>query len=108
MPGALPGGLIWEYYTPVLTVAASPLLGPWLATDMFSQIVPNFKFTGGTSVITLDASIDGSTLDADLTTLYGALSTGTALPVASPYIRVRVVQTIADNTVTKIFVKARA
>jgi hypothetical protein len=108
MPSVLPGWLVWEYYTPVLTVANSPLLGPWLPTDQFSQIVPSFKFTGGTSVITLDASIDGSTLDTDLTTLYGTLTTGTAVPVVSPYFRVHVVQTVADNTVTKIFVKARA
>lgn len=103
-----PGYNLFEYNGPVLTVAASPLLGPWIDCQEFSQIVPAYKFTGGTSVITFDGSWDGATLDADLTSLYGTITSGTAVNVVSPWVRVHVVQSVADNTVTKIFLKARA
>ena len=99
---------LFEYNGPVLTVAASPLLGPWIDCEDFSAIVPAFKFTGGTSVITLDGSWDGINLDADMSTLSGPLASGTAVNVPAPWVRVRVVQTVADNTVTKIFLKARS
>ena len=109
MASVFAGQVIWEYNSsPVLTVAASPLLSPWFDTANYSQVLPLYKFTGGTSVITFDGSWDGINLDADLTTLYGTVTSGTALAVASPWFRVRVVQTIADNTVTKIYLKARA
>ena len=108
MTSVQPGYVIWEYNGPVLTVASSPLLSPWFETSEFTQILPFYKFTSGTSVITFDASWDGAALDADLTTLYGTITSGTAVAAASPWFRVRVVQTIADATVTKIFLKARA
>ena len=109
MTSVQPGYVIWEYNnSPVLTVAASPLLSPWLETSEFSQIVTGFKFTGGTSVITFDGSWDGINLDADLTGLYGTVTSGAAVNVISPWFRVRVVQTTADNTTTKIYLKARA
>jgi hypothetical protein len=103
-----PGYNLFEYNGPVLTVAASPLLGPWIDCQEFSTIVPLFKFTGGTSVLTLDGSWDGVNLDTDMSTLSGTLTSGTAVPVPAPWVRVKVVQTVADNTVTKIFLKARA
>jgi hypothetical protein len=111
MASVLPGQVIWEYNSnPVLTTAASPLLSPWFDTANFTLVLPVYKFTGGTTVVTADGSWDGITSDADLTTLYGAAlpASGTAFAVASPWLRIRVVQTIADNTVTKIFLKARA
>jgi hypothetical protein len=103
-----PGYHIWTYSTPVLTTAASPLLSPWFNTEGYSSILPIYKFTGGTTVITFDGSFDGSTVDNDLTGLYGTITSGTAVPTSSPWFRVRVVQTIADNTVTKIYLKSRA
>jgi hypothetical protein len=109
MASVLPGQVILEYNSsPVLTVAASPLLTAWFDTANYSQIIPAYKFTGGTSVITFDGSWDGINLDADLTSLYGTITSGTAVNVASPWFRVRVVQSVADNTVTKFFLKARA
>jgi hypothetical protein len=103
-----PGYHIWTYSTPVLTVAASPLLSPWFNTEGYTDVLPVYKFTGGTSVITFDGSFDGVNVDSDLTTAYGTITSGTSVPTMSPYFRVRVVQTIADNTVTKIFLKSRA
>jgi hypothetical protein len=103
-----PGYHIWTYSTPALTVAASPLLSPWFKTEGYTNILPVFKFVGGTTAISFDGSFDGSTLDADLTGLYGTVTTATSMPVASPWFRVRVAQTIADNTVTKIFLMSRA
>ena len=102
-----PGYHLWEYSTP-LTVAASPLLSPWIDATGFTQVVPGFKFTGGTSTATIEASLDGSTLDSDLTTLYSSPTSGTAFSVVSPYFRFKVVQTSSDATVTKILLQSRA
>jgi hypothetical protein len=107
MASVAAGQAIWEYNGPVLTVAASPLLSPWFDTSNFTNILPVYKFTSGTSVITFDGGWDGLAVDNDLTALYGTITSGTALSVLSPWFRVRVVQTIADNTVTKIYLKAR-
>lgn len=101
-----PGYRLWEYFTP-LTVAGSPLVSPWIDASGFSQVVPGFKFTGGTSTPSIEASIDGSTADADLTTLYSAPTSGTAFSVVSPWLRFKVVQTVADATVTKIVLTSR-
>jgi hypothetical protein len=98
---------LWEWLTP-LTQAASPLTSQWIDATAFSQVVPAFKFTTGTSTPSIEASMDGSTLDADMTTLYSAPTSGTAFNVLSPYFRFKVVQTAADATVTKIFLQARA
>ena len=102
-----PGFHLLEYSTP-LTVAASPLLSPWIDATGFTQVVPGFKFTGGTSTPTIEASLDGSTLDSDLTTLYSSPTSGTAFAVVSPYFRFKVVQTTSDATVTKIFLQSKA
>src|SRR5690242_6564326 len=102
-----PGYHLWEQWTP-LTQAASPLVSPWIDASGFSQVVPAWKFTGGTSTPSIEASLDGSTLDADLTTLYSAPTSGTAFNVVSPFFRFKVVQTVADATVTKIFLQSRA
>jgi len=102
-----PGYRLWEQFT-ALTVANSPLTSPWIDCSGFSKVVPGFKFTGGTSTASIEASVDGSTLDTDLTTLYSAPTSGTAFSVVSPYLRFKVVQTVADATVTKIVLTSRA
>jgi hypothetical protein len=53
-----PGYRLWEWFTP-LTQAASPLTSPWIDATGFSQVVPGFKFTTGTSTASIEASIDG-------------------------------------------------
>lgn len=103
----LPGYKIWEYFTP-LTVAASPLLSPWIETTGFTTVLPFWKFTGGTQVFSVDASVDGVNADTDLGSLYSAPVSGTAFSVASPFLRLHVVQSVADATVTKIFLQSRA
>ena len=102
-----PGYRLWESFT-ALTQAASPLVSPWIDATGFSQVVPGFKFTGGTSTASIEASIDGTTLDSDLTSLYSAPTSGTAFSVVSPFFRFKVVQTVADATVTKIVLTSRA
>ena len=102
-----PGYHLWEYSTP-LTVANSPLTSPWIDATGFSQVVPGFKFTGGTSTPTIEASLDGVNLDSDMTTLYSSPTSGTSFPVVSPWLRFKVVQTTADATVTKILLQSRA
>lgn len=101
-----PGYRLWESFT-ALTVAASPLTSPWIDCSGFSLVLPAFKFTGGTSTPSIEASIDGSTVDPDLTSLYSAPTSGTAFSVLSPYLRFKVVQTVADATVTKIVLTSR-
>ena len=102
-----PGYHLWEWST-ALTQAASPLVSPWIDATGFSQVVPGFKFTSGTSTPSIEASLDGTTLDADMTTLYSAPTSGTAFSVVSPFFRFKVVQTVADATVTKILLQSRA
>ncbi len=107
MPFTLPGNRIWEN-TALLTVAASPLVTAWFDTTGYTTVLPSYKFTAGTTVITAEGSFDGATLDSDLTTLYGAFpASGTSFAVLSPYFRVRIVQSVADATVTKVFLQAR-
>jgi hypothetical protein len=100
-----PGYTVWEYTAPALTQAASPLLGPWIDTAGFTQVVPFFIFAGGTSTPAIDGSFDGATADADFA--YAAPTSGTAFTVVSPYIRFKVTQTVADATKTKIHLKTR-
>lgn len=100
-----PGYTVWEWSAP-LTVAASPLVSPWIDTGGFTQVVPFFVFAGGTSTPAIQGSFDGSTADADFA--YAAPVSGTAFNVLSPYIRFQVTQTVADATKTKIYLKTRA
>ena len=100
------GYRLWEQFT-ALTVANSPLTSPWIDCSGFSQVVPGFKFTTGTSTPSIEASIDGSTVDSDMTSLYSAPTSGTAFSAVSPWIRFKVVQTVADATVTKIVLTSR-
>ncbi len=105
---ARPGERIWVQLAP-LTQAASPLVTAWFDTTGYTNVLPSYKFTTGTTVMTAEGSFDGSALDADLTALYGAFpASGTPFPVLSPFFRVRLVQTVADATVTKVFLQARA
>lgn len=102
-----PGQRIWEYSGPPITTALSPLLSPWFDTTGYTTVMPVFKFTSGTSVHSILASWDGISGDADLTALWATPSTGTALIVMSPFFRWQTVQTIADATVSKVFLAAR-
>lgn len=100
-----PGYRVWEYLTPV-TVAGSPVLSPWIDTTGFTTVFP-FVFTAaGTLTVTIEGSTDASTLDADFGSV--AVTSGTAVAVQSPFIRFRLVQSVADGTRTKIFMQARA
>lgn len=65
MPVALPGAKIWENTVP-LTTAASPLVSPWFETSGFTSVLLAWTFTTGTTVITMEGSFDGSTLDSSL------------------------------------------
>jgi len=104
-----PGYKIWQYFTPV-TVAASPLVGPWLDTTGYTQVFCWGAFAGGTSTVTVEGGFDGSTVDADA--VYAVTNTTFTTPAAfsviTPFIRVRLVQTVGDATKTKMFLQARA
>lgn len=105
----LPGYRVWENVVPVTTVA-SPVVTAWLDTTGYTQLVVSYLAAGGTTVATIEGSFDGSTQDTDLT--YAALTssptTAAVVAVLHPYIRFRIVQTVANATSTKVFVQARA
>lgn len=92
--------------TAALTVAASPLLSPWVqVSDDMSQVVPFFAFTGGTSVHSIEGSFDGVTLDSSIT--YTAPTTATGFAVQHPFIRWRTVQTVGTATVASVYLRAK-
>lgn len=107
-----PGYRVWEQVTPV-TVAASPLVTPWIDTTGFTTLLLSYLFTNstGTTALTIEGSFDGTTLDTDIT--YTApptqtvLTVGVSVVVATPYVRFRIVQATADATRTKLCVQAR-
>jgi hypothetical protein len=106
MAPTLPGYKIFEN-SAVVTTAASPLLSAWIDTTGFTIVVPWFTFAGGTTVFTVEGNFDGvSAADADFN--YASLTSGTAFTVISPFIRFRLVQTVADATKSKIFIQVRA
>lgn len=93
--------------TTPLTTAASPLVSPWMqVSDDMSQVVPVFAFTGGTSVHSIEGSYDGINLDTSVT--YAAPTTATAFTVQHPFIRWRTVQTVANATVSTVFLRTKA
>ena len=103
-PPARPGDVLWEN-SAVITTAASPLLSPWIPTAGFTQVLPLFVFAGGTSVHSIQGSVDGSTVDADY--VYAAPTLNAAFSVNSPYIRWSTVQTVADATKSKVCLISR-
>lgn len=108
----LPGYKIWSTTT-ALTTAASPLVTAWFDTTGFTQIVVSYfaaNSTGATA-LTVEGSFDGSTQDTDIS--YGAALTSSAtaatvVPVLTPFFRLRIVQTTANATTTKVFLQARS
>jgi hypothetical protein len=98
-------GLPWAN-TAVVTVAASPLVSPWIDAQHYSQIVTGFLFTGGTSVHSIEGSFDGVNPDADIT--YAAPTNLAVMNIVHPYFRWKTVQTVADATKSKVIVKTRA
>ena len=108
-----PGAAVWEMVTPA-TVAASPIVTPWIDTTGFTTLLLTYVFTNstGTTTPTIESSFDGVTQDTDMA--YAALAaspqitTGVTVTILARYVRFRVVQATADATRTKIFVQARA
>lgn len=99
------GQRVGEYLTPV-TVAASPVLGPWIESSGFTQIVAWLAVAGGTTVVTVEYGTDGSTADGDFTAQTVAAGK-TVFDVTGPWLRFRIAQTVADATKTKLFLQAR-
>lgn len=107
MAAIAPGAKIWAATAP-LTVAASPLVTAWFGTDGYTNIVLAYVFTGGTTVMTVEGSSDAESLEA--THAYPALAASPqgalVVPVMHDFIRFRLVQTVADATVTTVFAQA--
>lgn|SRR5215813_3785300 len=103
----LNGYRVAEWLTPV-TVASSPVLGPWVETSGFTQIIGWLAVAGGTTVVTVEYGTDGSTVDADFTAVTIAAGANAAFNVLGPYLRFRITQTVADATKTKLYLQAKA
>jgi hypothetical protein len=95
----------WVNTTP-LTIAASPLVSPWLDAANCSQMVAGFFFAGGTSTHSIEGSFDGVTVDTDIT--YAAPTNLGVVTIVHPYWRWKTVQTVADATKSKVVLKCRA
>jgi len=52
------GQRVAEYLTPV-TVASSPVVGPWVDTTGFTQCLGWLAVAGGTTVVTVEYGTDG-------------------------------------------------
>jgi hypothetical protein len=102
-----PGYRVWETLTP-LTLAASPLLSPWVDTTGFTKLLSWLAVAGGTTVVTVEYGTDGATADGDFTPQTVTAGAMSSLDVLGPWLRFRLVQTVADATKTKLYVQARA
>jgi hypothetical protein len=102
-----PGYRVSEYLTPV-TVASSPVLGPWVDTTGFTKLLSWLAVAGGTTVVTVEYGTDGATADADFTPQTVTVGAMSSLDVLGPFLRFRIVQTTADATKTKLYIQARA
>jgi hypothetical protein len=107
----LPGYRVFQTITPA-TTGASPIVSPFIDTTGYTNLAVSYfaaNSTGATAV-TVEGSFDGTTQDTDMT--YAALtSSATAIavvPLLHPYFRVRIVQTTANATTTKICMQSRA
>lgn len=102
----LNGYRVWETLTPV-TLAASPALSPWFDTTGFTKLLSWLAVAGGTTVVTVEYGTDGATADADFTPQTVTVGAMSSLDVLGPFLRVRIVQTVADATKTKLYLQAR-
>jgi len=92
-----------------LTQAASPLNSPWISTEGLSKILLQGAVAGGTTTIKLQASFDGINPDTDLEQTFAApTAAGVTLDTAAQWVRINIVQTVADATKTKLVFKALA
>jgi hypothetical protein len=103
------GDTIWETVTPA-TTALSPILGPWVETSGCTQALGWLAVANstGTTVVTVEYGTDGSTADADFTPVTIAAGANVPFNLYGRYARVRIVQTTADATKTKLYLQAKA
>ena len=101
------GDVIAETTTP-LTVAASPYLSAWVETTGCTQALGWLAVAGGTTVATVEYGTDGATADADFTPVTISAGANTPFNLLGRYCRVRIVQTVADATKTKLYLQAKA
>ena len=101
------GDVIWETTTPVLLVN-SPVLGPWVETTGVTQALGWLAVAGGTTVVTVEYGTDGAAADADFTPVTIAAGANVPFNLYGRYARVRIVQSSADATKTKLYLQAKA
>ena len=101
------GDVIWETVTPVLLVN-SPVTGPWVETSGVTQALGWLAVAGGTTVVTVEYGTDGTTADADFTPVTIAAGANVPFNLYGRFARVRIVQTSADATKTKLYLQAKA
>lgn len=101
------GDVLWETVTPV-TLVASPVLSGWVETSGCTQALGWLAVAGGTTVVTVEYGTDGSTADADFTPVTIAAGANVPFNLYGRFCRVRIVQSVADATKTKLYLQAKA
>lgn len=95
--------------TTALTLANSPLLTAWVNAVDFNKVTIFGIFAGGTTTVTLQGSLTGTeagdTADADYNQTVTFSSGFATMSVGAPYMRLKVAQTSADATKTKIIAR---
>ena len=73
-----------------------------------TQALGWLSVSGGTTVVTVEYSTDGSAADADFTPVTIAAGANAPFNLLGRYCRAKIVQTVADATKTKLYLQAKA
>jgi len=77
-------------------------------TSGCTQALGWLAVAGGTTVVTVEYGTDGTTADADFTPVTVAAGANVPFNLYGRYARVRIVQSVADATKTKLYLQAKA
>lgn len=97
----MPAAAVYQTTTPV-TQAASPVTSGWQNVGWASQVIANWTVTGGTNAVSAQWSFDGANVSAIADTV---LTSGTAVKVLAPYVRIKIAVTVSDQTALAMFVQ---
>lgn len=89
------------WFSTVPLNSGQTITSPWVPHASAYQMGVQWVASGGTTTVTVEGSFDGVSVDADFT--YSNPTSGTPFKITSPYVRVKVAQTVANATKTKVY-----